>query len=337
MITRRNFNLLSATTALAPALLSSGCTAANTSPATEETFTIVAIPDTQYYCQQGPPEYFYKQTEWIKQNKQNLNIKMVAHLGDIVNIPHSKPQWNVAHNAFKIIDDHVPYILNLGNHDIGTIDQGADNRTTLLNDYFPSTRFTKNPVYENCFGPDKSAHFHKPNRSDNYYLNFSAAGLDFMVISLEFKPRDETLKWANEVLTQNPDKRCIIVTHAFLTPLGDYSNMDRYDIEGNNSDEVWDKFVKKHKNIFMLLCGHELGQSIKIGKGDNDNTVFGLLADYQGYKNSGDGYLRIMKFIPLQNKIQIKTYSPVHDKYIETHDQNFTLEYNMTTNTPASP
>ena len=74
-----------------------------------------------------------------------------------------------SYKAFKTIDNEVPYILCMGNHDIAD-EQGAqaDARCSLVNKYFPPARFTKNPVYSKRFGVDPQTHFMEPGKSDNY-------------------------------------------------------------------------------------------------------------------------------------------------------------------------
>ena len=62
---------------------------------TAEPFTIAVLADTQYYCdcrlklsaKWGNGDlrrYFFKQTEWMRDNQQRLNIKFLVHEGDIV-------------------------------------------------------------------------------------------------------------------------------------------------------------------------------------------------------------------------------------------------------------
>jgi len=46
-------------------------------------FTIVALPDTQYYSE-NYPQTFTAQTQWIVNNASTLNIQAVVGLGDIV-------------------------------------------------------------------------------------------------------------------------------------------------------------------------------------------------------------------------------------------------------------
>ena len=44
--------------------------------------------------------------------------------------------------------------------------------------------------------------------------------MKFLVLTLEFKPRDEALAWANRVAGQHADHRIIVVTHGYLTKDG---------------------------------------------------------------------------------------------------------------------
>ena len=50
-------------------------------------FTVVVLPDTQYYTQADDRNdlYFKGQTNWIVNNRQNLNLAFVLHVGDIQN------------------------------------------------------------------------------------------------------------------------------------------------------------------------------------------------------------------------------------------------------------
>jgi len=295
-------------------------------------FSVVVLPDTQNYTDSsfgGSPKYFYDQTKWIKENRKKLNIVMVAHVGDIVQNPGARSEWEIASDAFKTIDNDVPYILCLGNHDI-TDDQGEqpDARSTLVNDYFGPSRFTENPLYAKNFEADARVHFLEPDKADNYYLVFAGGGMDFLIVALEFKPRDEVLTWANEVIAAHPDHRCIVLTHGYLNASAK-RGMGKYGIEGNTSQEIWDKCISRHENIFLVLCGHILGESILTSTGTAGNRVHQILADFQNnyVGNGGQGYLRIMTFFPEEKKIQNQTYSPSLDTYLTRPKSQFSLEY----------
>jgi hypothetical protein len=298
-------------------------------------FTIILMPDTQNYTDSSfgaIPQYFFDQTKWIRDAADSLNIRMVAHLGDIVQNPRERSQWSLADSAFATIDASIPYILCLGNHDItGTSNSGNEERTSLVDDFFPPSRFTGNPIYDNNLGGNPEAHFMEPGKSDNYYLYFSGGGMDFLIIAIEFQPRDKTLDWANEVVATHPDHRCIVVTHAYLNAESK-REISYYEIGGNGSSEIWDKFVKKHDNMFMVLCGHILGEAMLVSNGENGNEVYQILADYQNnyIGNGGNGYLRIMTFYPKRKVIENKTYSPTLGTFLTRPKSEFTINYMLT-------
>jgi len=104
-------------------------------------------------------------------------------------------------------------------------------------------------------------------------------------------------------------------------------------------EKIWNQFAKKHENIFLVLCGH-LSVGHKSLKGENGNTVHALLADYQGLDYGGQGWLRIMKFIPGKDVIEVDTYSTRKNKFFgkedgkySNHEMNdFDLKYEMNPN-----
>lgn len=71
-----------------------------------------------------------------------------------------------------------------------------------------------------------------------------------------------------------------------------------------------------------------MGEGEKIDNLDN-RTVYQLLSDYQGFPQGGDGWLRIMKFVPSENTIYVTTYSPYLDNYRTNSDSQFQLYYPM--------
>ena len=310
-------------------LLVSGC-ATRAKP-----FSIVVLPDTQYYADVRTADaenywhngdlraYFFAQTNWIKANKDEMNIKMVLQLGDLVQADDPR-EYEIADRALSIIEDVVPYGLCIGNHDMGFGKSDKHSRTsreTNFNDFFPPSRFQNNPLYD--YGGNLD------DVSDNYYLRFKAGGMKFLVLSFEFFPRDEVLVWANRVVSDHPDHRVIMFTHCFLSADGSLNDFKNYPLKGNTATEMWEEFVKQHKNIFLVLSGHIIGEATVTTKGLHGNNVYQLLADYQQNYNGGEGYLRIMTFHPNENRIDVTSYSPAIDESMTDHENQFSLEYEM--------
>src|SRR5581483_2646036 len=97
------------------------------SPAHAQDFTIIALPDTQYYSQSYPAT-FTAQTQWIANNASSLNIKAVLGLGDVVNGGGVGSEWTSADTSIKVLEGKVPYFIAIGNHDYNKND--PQNRTS---------------------------------------------------------------------------------------------------------------------------------------------------------------------------------------------------------------
>jgi predicted MPP superfamily phosphohydrolase len=156
---------------------------------TTKPFTIVVLPDTQFYADTRLKlsskwghgdlrRYFFEQTLWVRDNRERLNIAFLAHEGDIVQAD-APEEWEIAKEAMSILNGKVPYSMCLGNHDMGF--ERADNkyggnigvnRGTQFNKYFPRDKFAKRREFGGTFDPD---------RHDNSWYHFEAAGLKFLI------------------------------------------------------------------------------------------------------------------------------------------------------------
>ncbi|MEI7902189.1 MAG: metallophosphoesterase [bacterium] len=256
-------------------------------------FSLMVLPDTQVYSEQFP-DVFFQQTQWVKDNCASNNCKFVIHEGDVVQTGPNEDQWKVADKAMSTLDGVVPYCFSPGNHDLPA---------KLFNTYFPVSRFERQPGF--------GGHYAKSN--DNTYHFFSAAGLKFMIVALTFNPNELVYQWANDRVAEHPGCRVIVAVHSFdnngagLTPEG---------------QRTWDNFAKKHKNIFLILSGH-LSVGRQILTGDQGNTVYSVLADYQGLDNGGDGWLRILTFVPGEDVIRVTTYSTRLKKHFGPGDGRY--------------
>ena len=86
------------------------------SPTPVDEFTIVALPDTQFYSSLNP-QIFAAQTQWIANHVQDQNIQLVVGLGDIVDAGGDLTQWQNADAAVRLLSGKVPYMMAIGNHD----------------------------------------------------------------------------------------------------------------------------------------------------------------------------------------------------------------------------
>lgn len=288
--------------------------------ARNQPFTLIVLPDIQYYTREvygGTRDIFTMQTQWIVNHKDDSNIVFVLHEGDFTD-QNTATEWTNARTGMNLLAGVVPYALAVGNHDgLGS----RQSQTALFNQFFPLSQFQNLPTFGGVF---------ESNRMDNCYHLFSAGGVDWLVLSLEFGPRDSVLAWANQVATNYPDRRVIVVTHAHVysdsTLIGSSPNHDatpKYYGRMNDGTDVWEKFLRHHANICAVFNGHTGGTGRLVGVGDYGNQVFQMLADYQFDSLGGGGYLRIVRFFPEQDKMSVSSYSPYLDGWYTNSGNQF--------------
>ncbi|MBC7251938.1 MAG: DNRLRE domain-containing protein, partial [Anaerolineae bacterium] len=267
-----------------------------------EDFTLVVLPDTQNMAT-SYPEVFNSMTQWIADNKTAQNIVFVTHVGDLVNIASSSIEWSRADAAFDILDEaNVPYSVGPGNHDLGS----------LYNTYFGPDRFIGNGHYQGSYAT---------GQNENNYSFFSASGLDFIIINLQYNSTSEHLDWADALLKANPNRRGIVVQHNILNVDNSWQNQAPFNA------------LKDNPNLFLMLCGHmhnsSDGAAYRAEQGDDGHTIHIMLADYQDYPNGGNGYMRLLRFSPADDTIYATTYSPYDGTSITTYPDQMEMAYDM--------
>ncbi len=288
----------------------------------EPDFTIVGIPDTQYYTNGGGPvEAFNAQTQWMVANKNALNIVFAAQLGDCVqNGDTYLSEWQIVDNAWSIIEDPIttgladgiPYGIGVGNHDQTPNGGGYSASTSLFNQFFGVSRFDGRAYYGG----------HQGSNNDNSFQLFSAGGMDFIHIHMEYdtSPEPEVLDWADALLQTYSSRRAIVSSH-YIIGLGTPGSF------GAQGQAIYDN-LKDNPNLFLMLCGHIHGEGSRVDT-YNGNTVHTLLSDYQDYPNGGNGFLRYMIFKPAEDQIYVYTYSPYLDQYETDANSQFVIDYPM--------
>jgi hypothetical protein len=273
-----------------------------------ENFTIILLPDTQHYPE-NYPQIFDNQTQWIIENKEKLNIVFVTHLGDIVNNWNSLNSWEDANSSMSKLDNKIAWGILPGDQDGAPV---AENLTNY-NVYFGYQRFCDKNWYGGAYH----------NENTNSYQLFSAGGDDYLFFHIQNAPNDDILIWANNTINKYPNRKVIVSTHDYLAGFG-------INVRSDIGEGIWQKFIKPNSDqIFLVLCGHWPEEGRRTDKSEYF-SVHQLLANYQFRTNGGNGWLRILKFVPLQDKIFVKTYSSFLNQYETDLNSDFVLEFDMT-------
>ena len=293
---------------------------------TNKDFTISVLPDTQFYSgtlHGGVPGMFTGQTTWLIANRTNLNLKFVSHLGDITQNGQNggnNVEWRVATNAMyrlenpvtTLLTNGIPYGMGVGNHDQTPIGTGDSGNSSFFNQFFGVDHFIGYDYYGGHYGTN----------NNNSFQFFSAGGMDFIIIHLEYDttPSAAVLAWADNLLKIYPNHRAIVTSH-WIVNTGFNATFSGQGLA------IYDT-LKTNANFFLMVCGHigGEGQRTDVYQG---HTVYSILTDYQSRTNGGDGWMRYYTFSPSNNVIRAFTYSPWLNKYETDADSQFTLPYDM--------
>jgi hypothetical protein len=252
-------------------------------------------------------------------------------------------EQDAARSGFEMISGKVPFSAVPGNHDYDAF--WADSR-------FPAKPDTATPFgqlhyggltnFNEVFGADTPFF-----RGQNWYVDsynggansaqvFEAGGYRFLHIGLEMAPYDNVLAWASRVVERYKGLPTIVTIHDHLTPRGERKASPTVDFKAvqaahNNPEDVWTKFLSRHNQIFLVLSGHQYGQSRRVDAGASGGKVWQILADFQERAQSiraidpegkvrggtGDGWMRLMQFdfSSATPALNVRTYSTYYNAY----------------------
>ncbi len=310
----------------------------------ENAYTIAVFPDTQNYTAEGYINHIFgDMTQWLVDNKDSHNIQFMIHVGDITN-NNTAAQWAVAEEALRKLDGKIPYSLLPGNHDQASGGSAADHSSVYLDDLF-------SPDKQEATAPDNfgGTYDQETDSARNTYSTFTAPdGTKWLVLSMEFGPRDDILRWAGDVIEDHLDHRVIINSHSLTSfagrqdpteaPLYDEGAGYDYGIgrdpEGANDGEtIYRELLAKYPNISMTFSGHIFGDGAEtdVSYTQYGTPVFEFLVNYQngvareitGNGDSslggrgGNGAIRLVVIDPENNTVSTETYFTEFDDYLD--------------------
>ena len=255
-------------------------------------FTIAWMSDTQAYTA-ADSDVFARMTQWVRDTQAEYNTVLTVHTGDIVYNAYREYEWQNGVAAFSNLPENVRIVTCAGNHDKLP---DYDKNTPYL-DMRPDTDFDPAHAFD--------------DKGYNYYTTFTAGGIPIIVFSLAYGMEVDATDWINEVCREYADHYAILAMHNYMF-LGGYSSV---------GERLIERVVKQSPNVRLILCGHERGMQYMPetldddGDDTPDRTVHQMMMNVQDDATNGVGYLRLLRFDPLADTIEVITYSPVLDRY----------------------
>lgn len=308
-------------------------------PQMDYAYSFAVIGDTQWLSKYKPEkmEGIY---DWILANKDSKKIAHVFGLGDITedwNTAGKETEWIRAHQYISKLNGVIPYSLVRGNHD----------ESKYFFKYFANETYMSQ--FDGFMGGDDIS---------NSYKLFTIGQTKYLFMTLDFGAGDEMLEWANEVVLAHPEYRVIVTTHGYQGFDGDhlsYDNTpssggtgpandvdtsvgDNFDRSYNTGEQIWEKFISKHPNIFLVMSGHTPDEDILLlqSEGDHGNIVNQMLIDAQWMdpQKDGVGMVAMLYFSADGSQMAVEWISTDTGKYYKEHNQ-FTLDLTDSFNAPA--
>ena len=330
-------------------------------PVTDYEYSFAVIGDTQTMCEQDP-EAMESLYDWILRNQKKHKIEYVIGLGDITD-NSTDGEWDNATQYISKLNNKIPYVLTRGNHD-----DWDDFNRYLHNGYYENTvecmmnagtisltdinqPGLKQVVLEDGCINYVTLNEDEPEGDDvagdltNSYRYFSIQGTDYLILTLDFAPSQQTIDWANSVIEAHPNHKVIAVTHAYM--YRDGTTIDANDLyapsyytesykDPQNGDDMWAKCFSKHENVLMVISGHDPWQNVvyRQDQGEKGNLVSQFLVDaqYLDRNNGASAMVAIFYFSNEGKTLTVRYYSVEKDCYGALASQ-FTIDLDKHTHT----
>lgn len=260
-------------------------------------YCFVLIPDSQNtveYC----PNVMKKAIDQMILRSNELNLKAVLHLGDVVDDFDDAAQYENAKNIFyRLPKAGVKFLIQPGNH---------DECANVISQYNPL--FGENsPEYKEL----TKSYLHTKAWSGAMFVQ--AGSYTYMMISLScvnsetnWSTQSGEREWFEQMLQKYPNYPTIVTRHDIQNCSDTEPSSVKLSMEG---EKLW-QIVKKYPQVFMMVGGHSHGSGVQMLKNDAGQDVISILTDLQFSYNGGNGWFRYLEFDEAENKIYYSIYSP---------------------------
>ena len=163
------------------------------------------------------------------------------------------------------------------------------------------------------------------------------------MLNLDFGSDDSVLDWAGTIADKYPDRHIILLTHDYLdtdnTWRGSVNPSDptlphNHNPTLNNGLQVWQKFVRTHQNVQFTYSGHVINTMSPsqpwatgslVSTNQAGRSVYQTLVNFQTFSPGGQGYLRLVRVYPGDNRVESLTYSPYTGSYLTDPGNQYTF------------
>jgi hypothetical protein len=299
---RRNFlratALMGAVAAVVPAAATASAAAESPASAARwrpdpdsRRFTLAVMPDTQYLfdgpsIDKAPVEASLR---YLLEHGREENIVFLSHLGDLTQ-NGAQQECAAIGEAFRLLDRKgVGYSVLAGNHDVRSSTDDQRGPTPYL-DVFGPDRFEGRRTFGGA----------SPDGYNSFHL-FEAGGRQWMVLALDWRLSAKGYAWAEQVLAKHPRTPVVLTTHELV---------DGDDSLSPYGQQLWDRLVADHDQIFLTLNGHYWPAARAVRKNAAGNDVHLHLTNYQNRYFGGAAMIRLYRFDLDRNTIDVETVSP---------------------------
>ena len=296
---------------------------------TDYDYSFAVLGDIQHITDYTPGDLHYL-FDYILDSKDSKNIQFVFGMGDSTNDIHNEAnnlvEWQLVQEQFFRLNGVLPYTVIRGNHD----------KVVRMNAYLADPEATGYT--------DQLDGFYQEGSVVNAWKEFSAGGIDYLNIVIDYESSDSVLEWAADVIESHPNHRVIVGTHVYLNEDGTYDNeMNPGGADPgivNNAQQVWDKLISQHENIFMVMCGHTSTDDvlvqhktgvhgnriteIRVNSQYTDLVYMNKDGDHRSGPENGVGMVTMLYFKNDGTQVAVEHYSALRGWYREL--QSFETE-----------
>lgn len=300
-------------------------------------YSFSVVGDVQEWARSYPAS-INSVVNWALEHKEDRKIANISFLGDLTDGYGSDSEdtirymWRNVSTPLMGIGDRLALNVIPGNHDYKSDSLYRD--LTIFNEYFKYDEISSRSNFGGAF---------EVGQSQNYWTRQVIDGIPYLFLMLEMGCPPDAMEWFTQVIEAHPNHRVVVMTHAFLNGNGDMyydeqylSPVWYYERRGYPATGVytmWEEYLAKYDNLFMILCGHSGRDTIAYRElvGEKGNTVMVFRIDPSFIANfSFDPLMALFQFNESTQTLYLNYFSTDKNMLYNTQNQMIISYYGYT-------